>query len=204
LLDSKNQDKYSKILEINSTEYYDKYKYLMNNEQRLCCLNNDLIYFEDLSFDDYAIDIYDLTGKRIKRIEKQTRKIACSDKFKEKVKEIDKINPNVKVIADYMKHILSMSIDKNGNIWIKPAVEGLEFDHQYFDIFNPNGIFMKRIKFSLPDSFKWHRATVHVKIVRKNIHQLKNIPAYPPEKALNHGQHKPYSFERRICFPTDP
>jgi hypothetical protein len=54
-----------------------------------------------------------------------------------------------------MKQILMMYVDKNGNLWIKPAIEGLEFDHQYFDIFNSEGVFLKRIKFPLPDSFKW-------------------------------------------------
>ncbi|MCG2760604.1 MAG: hypothetical protein L6407_05280 [Candidatus Delongbacteria bacterium] len=52
-----------------------------------------------------------------------------------------------------MKQILRMYIDKNGNLWIKPAIGGLEFDHQFFDIFNSKGVFLKRIKLPLPDTY---------------------------------------------------
>ncbi|NOR45511.1 MAG: hypothetical protein GQ534_07985 [Candidatus Delongbacteria bacterium] len=154
LLGKNNLESYSKILEINSTVDLNNYRYLMNDEQRRFSFYNGQIYVEDLSFTNYAVDIYDLHGKKRRRIEKQTRKIACSDKFKDKIKKKNQRGSSVKFIADYMKQILWMYVDKNENLWIKPAIEGLEFDHQFFDIFNSEGIFLKRIKFPLPDSFK--------------------------------------------------
>jgi hypothetical protein len=155
LLDKNNLENYSEILEINSTEDLNNYRYLMQNEQRRFSFYKGQIYIEDLSFTNYAVDIYDLYGKKIRRIEKQARRIACSDKFKDQIKKKNERKSSVKFIADYMKQILNMYVDKNGYLWIKPAVEGLEFDHQYFDIFNSEGVFLKRIKFPLPDSFKW-------------------------------------------------
>lgn len=154
LLDTEDMEKYSKILEINSSVDLNNYRYFMNNEQRRSCFYNRHVYFEDLSFDEYAIDVYDLNAKKIKRIEKQTRRIACSEKFKTEVKEKGKKAPWVKLVADYMKQILWMYVDKNGNLWVCPAVEGLETSHHIYDIFNPDGIFLKRIQLPVPDSFK--------------------------------------------------
>jgi len=155
LVDFNNSENYSKILEIESSEDINNYRYLMSGIQRQSCFFQDQVFVEDLSFNEYAIDVYNLTGKKIKRIEKQTRRIPCSDKFKAEVKELDEKSPWVKLVADHMKQILRMYVDNNGYLWIKPAVEGLEFDHQYYDIFNAEGIFLKRIKLPLADSFEW-------------------------------------------------
>lgn len=154
LLDTNNLEKYSKILEIESTVDLNNYRYLMNEDQRRSCLHNGQVFFEDLSFDFYAVDVYDLKGKKIKRIEKQTNKIACSDKFKAEVNEKSKKVTMAKLVADYMKQILWIHSDKNGNLWVKPAVEGLDFDHQFYDVFNSNGVFLKRIKLPIPDTYK--------------------------------------------------
>jgi hypothetical protein len=155
LLDSNNFENHSKILEIESFENLNSYKYLMSGIQRQSCFFKNQVFVEDLSFNDYAIDVYNLSGVKVKRIEKQTRRIPCSDKFKAEVKEQDEKAPWVKLVADHMKQILRMYVDKNGYLWIKPAIEGLEFDHQYYDIFNAEGIFLKRIKLPLSDSFEW-------------------------------------------------
>jgi hypothetical protein len=155
LVDFNNSENYSKILEIESSEDINNYRYLMSGIQRQSCFFQDQVFVEDLSFNEYAIDVYNLTGKKIKRIEKQTRRIPCSDKFKAEVKELDEKSPWVKLVAYHMKQILRMYVDNNGYLWIKPAVEGLEFDHQYYDIFNAEGIFLKRIKLPLADSFEW-------------------------------------------------
>jgi hypothetical protein len=154
LLDKNNLENYTKILENKSFSDLNNYRYLMNEEQRRSCFFNNKIYIEDLSFDVYAVDAYDLNGKKVKRIEKQTRRIACSDKFKADVKEKDLKNSHVKLIADYMKQILWMNSDKYDNLWVKPAVEGLEFDHQTYDIFNSEGIFLKRINLPLPGNYR--------------------------------------------------
>ncbi|MBN2790634.1 MAG: hypothetical protein JXR69_10635 [Candidatus Delongbacteria bacterium] len=154
-LDEYNLENYSKIFEVNSTEDLNNFNYRVTNEKRQCSFVNGRIYFEDLSSLVYAVDVYDLKGVKIRRIEKKSRRIHCSDKIKKKAHEIDLRNPMVKVVADFEKQIQSMYIDKNENLWIKPAVEGLELDHQYYDIFNSEGVFMKRIKLPLPDSFKW-------------------------------------------------
>jgi len=155
LVDLNHFENYSKILEIESSEDLNNYRYLMGGIQRQSCFFQDQVFVEDLSFNEYAIDVYNLTGEKIKRIEKQTRIIPCSDKFKAEVKEQDEKAPWVKLVADHMKQILRMNVDNNGYLWIKPAVEGLEFDHQYYDIFNAEGIFLKRIKLPLADSFEW-------------------------------------------------
>jgi len=153
LLDKNNLENYSKLLESNSTADLNNYRYLMNEDQRRSSFFNGKVFFEDFSFDIYAVDVYDLNGKKVRRIEKQSRKIACSDKFKADVKEKGLKNPNVKLVADYMKQILWLYSDKYGNLWVKPAVEGLEFDHQIYDIFNSEGVFMKRINLPLPDKY---------------------------------------------------
>ena len=154
LLDTNNLENYSKILEIESSVDLNNYRYLMNEDQRRSSLYNGKVFFEDLSFDFYAVDVYNLSGKKIKRIEKQTKKIACSDKFKAEVNEKGKKVTMAKLVADYMKQILWIHSDKNGNLWVKPAVEGLDFDHQFYDVFNSNGVFLKRIKLPIPDTYK--------------------------------------------------
>ncbi len=153
LLDKNNLENYSKLLESNSTADLNNYRYLMNEDQRRSSFFNGKVFFEDFSFDIYAVDVYDLNGNKVRRIEKQSRKIACSDKFKADVKEKGLKNPNVKLVADYMKQILWLYSDKYGNLWVKPAVEGLEFDHQIYDIFNSDGVFLKRINLPLPDKY---------------------------------------------------
>jgi len=178
LLDPNNFEKYSKILEIESSEDLNNYRYLMGGIQRQSCFFKDQVFVEDLSFDDYAIDIYNISGEKIKRIEKQTRRIPCSDKFKAEVKEQDEKAPWVKFVADYMKQILRMYVDKNGYLWIKPAIEGLEFDHQYYDIFNVEGIFLKRIKLPLNDSFEWLYFDKDKLIVRDPDNSVINIFDY--------------------------
>ena len=155
LLDPKDIEKQTKIIEINTTADLNNYRYLMNDDQRLFAFFNDKVFVEDLSFTNYSIDIYDQSGTKIRRIEKQTKRIACSDELKEKAKEADERNSMIKVVADYMKQVLRMYADKDGNLWVCPAVEGFGFEHNYFDIFSSEGVFMKRIKLPLPEGFKW-------------------------------------------------
>lgn len=168
LLDSSDIEKHKQILEINAIADLNNYRYLMNDDQRQFAFFNDLTFVEDLSFTNYTVDVYDLTGAKIRRIEKQTRRIACPDEIKNKAKAMDERNSMIKVVADYMKQILRMYVDKNGNLWVCPAVEGLGFRHNYFDIFNSEGVFMKRIKLPLPEGFMWLAFDKGKLIVRDN------------------------------------
>lgn len=146
-------ESYTQILKMNEKKDLTNYEYRMSEETRQCYFGGTYIYLEEMSTINYAIDIYDLNGKKVKTIKKQARKIAWSDEEKEKVSKMNKRNSNIKIVADYMKQILSMYVDKEKNLWIKPAIEGLGIGHNYFDIFNSEGVFMKRIKLSIPDNF---------------------------------------------------
>lgn len=153
--DVKNMQKYSNILEIEGTTDFNNYKYLMGEDQRSFAFYSSNIFVEDLSFTSYGIDVYDLSGSKVRRIEKQTRRIDCPVEFKEKVEELNPRNPSINFVADYMKQILRIYADKNGNLWVKPAVEGFGLEHNYFDIFSPQGVFLKRIDIPLPVSSIW-------------------------------------------------
>ncbi len=154
LLDNDNIENYTEIMRFEAAEDLTNYRYLMGNDHRQTVFGASNVYVEDLSFTNYAVDVYDISEKKIRRIEKQTRRIECSDDFKSEVQKIDELVPQVKFIADYMKQILGLHTDKNGNLWVKPAIEGMGVDHQHFDIFNNQGIFLKRIELPIPDSFK--------------------------------------------------
>lgn len=117
------------------------------NENFYYCANDSLIYIAQNSSDKYSINIYNLYGNLISKIEKECIKIKVNqDEINDIKNSIDinvagkKVTPKLDI--SYKNQISGLYVDNNKRLWVKTNEDNSK---TIFDIFKDN-IFIKRFE----------------------------------------------------------
>ena len=128
---------------------------LFNSTKNIICTG-------EISENKYRINVFDLSGNLKFNIEKGYKKVKMNKEEAKKMgKNISVSDDNGNIVKNkikdyYKKAINGIFIDKYERIWINPAIEykngeKIEKVDLYFDIFDKDGVFLKRFS---PDFFK--------------------------------------------------
>ncbi len=120
-----------------------------NSDEATFDINSKFCFIEECSENKFQINVYDFEDKLVKKIIKQYKKIAYSEK--EVQEENNKIKKKLKGLygeikfnRKYKKAILGIYIDRLNQLWVKEATEDDLSEDNIFTVFDSDGILKGR------------------------------------------------------------